>query len=64
MEALAVWDEASALDVVVETDMTDVCVMPTAGMEVSSEFFSWHEAGAVAGTVVIGREWGWTTSTC
>ena len=64
MDSIARCVVADAVDVVVETDMTDVCVMPTAGMEVSCEFFSWHEAGAVAGTVVIGREWGWTTSTC
>ena len=53
MEAFAVWEEASALDVVVETDMTDVCVMLTAEMEVICEVCSWHDAGAVAGTVVV-----------
>ena len=64
VDSVASCEEASAFDVVVETDMTYVVTIKTDCTDVLSEIWMWHDAGEGVGTVVADREWSWTTSTC
>lgn len=46
-------EDASALDVVVETDMTDVLRISTAHTDVVCELWMWHDADAAEGASVV-----------
>ena len=65
MDSIAGHVVASAFDVVVETDITDVLVVNTALREIQCELFIWHHALAAVGARVVswGWCWGWTAAT-